>query len=172
MDVGEDRQKAGLREVSLASRLERSQQLHFPTPVFWYFASFPYVRLVRFLSDTNGIISLLSLYPFVCRVDHNTGNAPCREQCKQTTSGQRNLTITSLDCQALDLPSQRGDVLHQLFTDIALEVDSRAKGKAPLLDSFSLSSVKFGIFLFPGMVRSFSMREDSVLLLKNPFIRE
>lgn len=38
--------------------------------------------------------------------------------------------------QALDIPAQRGDLLRELFTDVALEVDSRAQGydKSPFLN--------------------------------------
>lgn len=35
-----------------------------------------------------------------------------------------------LEIQALDSPIQRVDLLRQLFTDIALEVDSRARGES------------------------------------------
>jgi hypothetical protein len=31
--------------------------------------------------------------------------------------------------QALDYPAQRGELLRQLFTDVALEVDPRAQGR-------------------------------------------
>lgn len=34
--------------------------------------------------------------------------------------------------QALDYPAQRGELLRQLFTDVALEVDSRAQGRKAL----------------------------------------
>jgi hypothetical protein len=38
--------------------------------------------------------------------------------------------------KALDIPAQRGDLLRELFTDVALEVDSRAQGydKSPFLN--------------------------------------
>lgn len=40
------------------------------------------------------------------------------------------MTIRRL--QALDYPAQRGELLRQLFTDVALEVDKRALGKKKL----------------------------------------
>ncbi|CAM6105447.1 unnamed protein product [Calypogeia fissa] len=44
--------------------------------------------------------------------------------------------------KALDLPSQRGDVLHQLFTDIALEVDCRAKARLYSEENFESPRAK------------------------------